>query len=120
MKAGQTVAMSGDLLHIGVRFKGEEMDPLEFLAMLYGNIKAMQEAGGDSSGGFYDTAPETDYEQDREEIERLMFRFLPLYMDDLRLGRYAVPEHGEICGSGTHGAVAAQHLHDRRDEGVFL
>lgn len=88
------------------------MDPLEFLAMLYGNIKAMQEAGGDSSGGFYDTAPETDYEQDREEIERLMFRFLPLYMDDLRLG--------EICSSGTHGAVAAQHLHDRRDEGVFL
>lgn len=95
VKAGQTVAMSGDLLHIGVRFKGEEMDPLEFLAMLYGNIKAMQEAGGDSSGGFYDTAPETDYEQDREEIERLMFRFLPLYMDDLRLGRYVVPEHTE-------------------------
>ncbi len=97
VKAGQTVAMSGDLLHIGVRFKGEEMDPLEFLAMLYGNIKAMQEAGGNSSGGFYcyDDAPETAYEQDREEIERLMFRFLPLYMDDLRLGRYTVPEHTE-------------------------
>ena len=29
------------------------------------------------------------------EIERLMFRFLPLYMDDLRLGRYTVPEHTE-------------------------
>ena len=95
VKAGQTVAMSGDLLHVGVRFKGEEMDPLEFLAMLYGNIKAMQEAGGDSFSGIYDTAPETGYEQDREEIERLMFRFLPLYMDDLRLGRYAVPEHTE-------------------------
>lgn len=95
VKAGQTVAMSGDLLHVGVKFKGEEMDPLEFLAMLYGNIKAMQEAGGDSAGGFYDGAPETDYERDREEIERLMFRFLPLYMDDLRLGRYTVPEHTE-------------------------
>lgn len=80
VKAGQTVAMSGDLLHVGVKFKGEEMDPLEFLAMLYGNIKAMQEAGGDSADGFYDGAPETDYERDREEIERLMFRFLPLYM----------------------------------------
>lgn len=95
VKAGQTVAMSGDLLHVGVKFKGEEMDPLEFLAMLYGNIKAMQEAGGDSADGFYDGAPETDYERDREEIERLMFRFLPLYMDDLRLGRYTVPEHTE-------------------------
>lgn len=95
VKAGQTVAMSGDLLHVGVKFKGEEMDPLEFLAMLYGNIKAMQEAGGDSADGFYDGAPETYYERDREEIERLMFRFLPLYMDDLRLGRYTVPEHTE-------------------------
>lgn len=95
VKAGQTVAMSGDLLHVGVKFKGEEMDPLEFLAMLYGNIKAMQEAGGDSADGFYDGAPETDYERDREEIERLMFRFLPLYMDDLWLGRYTVPEHTE-------------------------
>ena len=26
VKAGQTVAMSGDLLHVGVKFKGEEMD----------------------------------------------------------------------------------------------
>lgn len=96
VKAGQTVSMSGDMLHIGVRFKGEEMDPLEFLAMLYGNIKALQDAGGNGgTGGFYEDAPKTDYEQDREEIERLMFRFLPLYMDDLRLGRYAVPEHTE-------------------------
>lgn len=80
--------------------------------MLYGNIKAMQEAGGDSADGFYDGAPETDYERDREEIERLMFRFLPLYMDDLRLGRYTVPEHT--------GAIASQHLHDRCDESIFL
>ena len=95
VKAGQTVSMSGDMLHIGVRFKGEEMDPLEFLAMLYGNIKALQDAGGDAADAFYEDAPETGYEQDKEEIERLMFRFLPLYMDDLRLGRYTVPEHTE-------------------------
>ena len=28
VKAGQTVALSGDKLHIGIRFKGEELNPL--------------------------------------------------------------------------------------------
>ena len=39
VKAGQTVALSGEMLHIGVKFKGEELNPLEFLTMLYGNIR---------------------------------------------------------------------------------
>ena len=31
VKAGQTVALSGERLHMEVRFKGEELNPLEFL-----------------------------------------------------------------------------------------
>ena len=46
VKAGQTVALSGDKLYMAVRFKGEELNPLEFLTMLYGNIQAMRQAGG--------------------------------------------------------------------------
>ena len=46
VKAGQTVALSGDKLHIGIRFKGEELNPLEFLTMLYGNIQALCHADG--------------------------------------------------------------------------
>ncbi|MEO5247248.1 M23 family metallopeptidase, partial [Bacteroides ovatus] len=42
VKAGQTIAISGDLLHMEVRFDGEEINPLEFLTMLYGNIKALE------------------------------------------------------------------------------
>ena len=38
--------MSGDKLHMTVLFKGEELNPLEFLTMLYGNIQAMRQAGG--------------------------------------------------------------------------
>ena len=38
VKAGQTVAISGNDLHMEVVFDGEELNPIEFLTMLYGNI----------------------------------------------------------------------------------
>ena len=97
VKAGQTVALSGERLHVEVRFKGEELNPLEFLTMLYGNIRALQEAAGNGPTGFYETetAPATDYEKDRLEIEELMLRFLPHYMEDLQHGAYRLPEHTE-------------------------
>ena len=94
-KAGQTVALSGERLHVGVRFKGEELNPIEFLTMLYGNIRALQEAGGEAAGGFCEPAPATDYEQYRREIEVRMLRFLPCYMEDLRRRTYTVPAHTE-------------------------
>ena len=83
VKAGQTVALSGELLHIEVKFKGEELNPIEFLTMLYGNIKALQEADGNGAASFYDaeTRVKNDYEKDQREIEELMLRFLPLYME---------------------------------------
>ena len=89
--------MSGDKLHIGIRFKGEELNPLEFLTMLYGNIQALCHADGDEAA----TSPgmamalTTDYEQDRQEIEELMLRFLPHYMEDLQRGAYRLPPHTE-------------------------
>ena len=97
VKAGQTVALSGDKLHIGVSFKGGELNPLEFLTMLYGNIRALRQAGGRDSDYLPD--PEmtlkTDYERDKREIEELMLRFLPHYMEDLQRGVYRLPEHTE-------------------------
>ncbi len=97
VKAGQTVALSGERLHIEVKFKGEELNPIEFLTMLYGNIKALQEADGNGAASFYDaeTGVKNDYEKDQREIEELMLRFLPLYMEDLQRGAYTVPAHTE-------------------------
>lgn len=97
VKAGQTVALSGDKLHIGVRFKGEELNPLEFLTMLYGNIRAVRQAGGRETVAFPDMEMtlKTDYEKDKREIEELMLRFLPHYMEDLQHGAYTLPEHTE-------------------------
>lgn len=97
VKAGQTVALSGDKLHIGVRFKDEELNPLEFLTMLYGNIRAVRQAGGRETVAFPDMEMtlKTDYEKDKREIEELMLRFLPHYMEDLQHGAYTLPEHTE-------------------------
>lgn len=97
VKAGQTVALSGDKLHIGVCFKGEELNPLEFLTMLYGNIRAVRQAGGHETVAFPDMEMtlKTDYEKDKREIEELMLRFLPHYMEDLQHGAYTLPEHTE-------------------------
>ena len=61
VKAGQTVALSGELLHI------EDAE----------------------------TRVKNDYEKDQREIEELMLRFLPLYMEDLQRGAYTVPAHTE-------------------------
>ena len=114
VKAGQTVALSGERLHIEVKFKGEELNPIEFLTMLYGNIKALQEADGNGAASFYDaeTGVKNDYEKDQREIEELMLRFLPLYMEDL--------QRGAVHGSRTYGAVAAPHLYNGSCERVFL
>lgn len=67
VKAGQTVALSGDKLHMTVRFKGEELNPLEFLTMLYGNIQAMRQAGGHETDYLSGLEMElkTDYERDK-------------------------------------------------------
>lgn len=97
VKAGQTVALSGDRLHLEVRFKGEELNPIEFLTMLYGNIHAMRQAAGRDTAGFseLEMTLQTDYEKDKREIEELMLRFLPHYMEDLQRGAYTLPGHTE-------------------------
>lgn len=97
VKAGQMVSLSGDKLHLEVRFKGEELNPLEFLTMLYGNIRALRQAGGHETTASPDMEMtlKTDYEKDKREIEELMLRFLPHYMEDLQHGAYTLPEHTE-------------------------
>lgn len=95
--AGQVVSLSSDRLHISVKFDGEELNPLEFLTMLYGNIKALKHQGriGAIDIDDFDMNIATQYDNDREEIESLMLRYLPLYMDDLRHGQYALSPHRE-------------------------
>ena len=96
--AGQTVAVSGELLHMETRYKGEEIDPIEFLTMIYGNIRSLERR----KTAFDDLAAiaegvRTRYDKDREEIEELMLRFFPAYLSDLGSGAYALPQRTELA-----------------------
>lgn len=37
----------------------------------------------------------TQYDKDQKEIEELMLRFIPSYMEDLYRGMYVTPQHTE-------------------------
>ena len=97
VRAGNTVAISGDLLHMEVRYDGEEINPIEFLAMLYGNLKTLEQTGKAGNVEFetIDMSVPTDYDDDKEEIEELMLRFYPDYMSAIYNGIYRLPEHTE-------------------------
>lgn len=100
VKAGQVVAVSADMLHIEVKYNGEELNPLEFLTMIYGNLKTLEQNGTPGAVPQFvtiDMDVHTMYDKDQKEIEDLMMRWFPDYMQDLSAGIYALPEHTELA-----------------------
>ena len=95
VKAGLLVGITGESLHIELQYKDELIDPMEFLTMVYGNIKMQQCVSGDSLkfDSFETIAMDvsTDFDDNKEEIEDLMLRFYPSYLMDLRSGDYLLP-----------------------------
>lgn len=93
--AGQPVAISGDLLHFSVSFDGQELEPMAFLKMLYANCMATSKdfAVDDSEYRFSPSEGSRipDYENNRDEIERLLLRYLPSFFQDIQSQRYALP-----------------------------
>ena len=89
------VAISGDLLHMEVRYDGEEINPIDFLAMLYGNLRMMRQQGHTGMPDFETIEMDipTDYDDDQDEVEELMLRFYPDYLSEIGSGMYRVPEH---------------------------
>lgn len=100
VKAGQVIAVSGRSLHIEVKYKGEELNPLEFLTMIYSNLKVMEQHGRPGAAPQFvtlDMDVRTAYDKDQKEIEDLMMRFFPDYMTDMSKGFYVLPEHTELA-----------------------
>ena len=100
VKAGQVIAVSGRSLHIEVKYKGEELNPLEFLTMIYCNLKVMEQHGRPGAVHQFvtlDMDVRTAYDKDQKEIEDLMMRFFPDYMTDMSQGIYVLPEHTELA-----------------------
>ena len=111
VKAGHIVALSGDRLHFEVKFDGKEINPIDFLTMLYGNVKAMEQTGKNGFPEFetYDMNIATQYDKDQKEIEELMLRFIPSYMEDLYRGMYVTPQHTEQSLRNIFSLSAAKH-----------
>ncbi|SDH71896.1 M23 family metallopeptidase [Bacteroides ovatus] len=96
VKAGLAVGVSSDLLHMEVKYDSEEIDPVEFITMLYGNAKTWSEKGkAQPEFVAIDMDVHTDYDNDKDEIEKLMMRFFANYMNDLHEGLYSCPQRTE-------------------------
>ena len=98
VRAGDTVAVSDDILHMETKYKGEEFDPIEFLTMIYGNIKSLERQKKPFGKEDFSAAAEgfrTKYDKDADEIEELMLRFFPAYLKDLGSGAYRLPQRTE-------------------------
>ena len=90
VSAGDEIAVSGDFLHVDVRFDGEELNPENFMKMLFGNIATLVGLDMDQfpESMTSDLPVVTDYDADREEIEMLMQKWMPRYFDDILRGKY--------------------------------
>jgi len=96
VKAGTAVAVSGaDLLHLSVSCHGEEIDPIEFITMLYANVRSWNTNQGQGRQEFvsFDVDVHTDYDADKEEIEQLMMAWFPAYFGEILDGSYKGGEH---------------------------
>ena len=98
VRAGDTVAVSDDILHMETKYRGEEFDPIECLTMIYGNIKSLERQKKPFGKEDFSAAAEgfrTKYDKNADEIEELMLRFFPAYLKDLGSGAYRLPQRTE-------------------------
>ena len=91
VKAGQEIAHAGEFLHMGVRFNGKELDPDNFIAMIWANIQQLAAMGithQPTAEVLGDKKIVTKYDDCQDEIMALMLRWLPTYMNELRTKAY--------------------------------
>lgn len=94
VKAGQTIAMSGNYLHIGVQYKSEDVDPMEFLEMIYGNYLSYTPTNekGEQQYASLNIGASTKYDKDEKEIEQMASKYFIPYFSDMIRNNYQVPQ----------------------------
>ena len=98
VKAGEKIALSGDFLHMSVRFYEDIIDPHDFLLMLWANIEQLSAMGLDkqpTTEKLGEKPIHTKYDMDKDEIMFMMLRWLPSYMNDLLTGAYTASARTE-------------------------
>ena len=103
--AGQQVAKSGQFLHLGVRFEGEEINPMDLLSIVYMNVIQLASMGikGNPQLVDFGIPVKTGYEKDEQHIVEMMLRYLPEYFSSITDGTYMPTSRFEnqlrnVCG----------------------
>jgi len=106
--AGQEVARSGQFLHLGVRFAGEEINPVDLLSVVYANYVQLEALGIKGSPQLvdYKVNVKTEYDKDNNEIVGMMLRYLPEYFTSLMEGTYVPSERFESSLRNTFNQLA--------------
>ena len=91
VKAGSVVGISGDLLHIEVKYDGEEINPMEFLAMLRFYPEYLLEVG---NGGY--RVPEHTEQSLRNifsqsAVKNYFYEMIPSLANPLGIGDRSMP-----------------------------
>ena len=83
---------------MGVRFNGKELDPDNFIAMIWANIQQLAAMGithQPTAEVLGNKKIVTKYDDCQDEIMALMLRWLPTYMNELRTKAYTPPKKME-------------------------
>lgn len=92
--AGQPLANSGEFLHIGVVYDGKPIDPLDFIAMIYGNVEQLAAMGMASKPNMvdFDIEAQTSYDKDSVDMTKYLSQYFPYYFSALCSGNYCPSE----------------------------
>lgn len=91
VRARDVIARSGSFVHLGVLYKGEVIDPKEFIDLIAANINEL-ESLGEMMHSDKQNPTNTEYDQFSDEISVLFVRYFPSYMSALRTGTYRPSE----------------------------
>lgn len=92
--AGMPVATSSRFFHLGVKRGSDDVDPQDFLQMIYGNMLTYQQAETENNVVPVNKMDiHTRYDDNKEEVEAFLVRFLPSFMGAVATGRYSVPKN---------------------------
>ena len=98
VNASDIIALSSNLLHLEVRFNGEEIDPSLFLSMIYGNISTLEQEGKENPAvATLDMETHTKFDKDEPELSQMMGKYMGSYLKDVAFGNYQVPKNTAEC-----------------------
>lgn len=108
--ARQNVGTTKRFFHLGIKMGAEDVDPQDFLQMIYSNMLTFEQAESGNTRipvGNYDI--HTDYDDSKEEMEQLMIRFMPEFLGAVSRGSYKVADNDVAALRG----IFTNAYHDR-------